>query len=183
MAQVARAGARIGDRFTAHSHAVVREYCQIGNRVILQNGVVVGGDGFGFAKRADLTHHKIAQSGVTIVGDDVEIQTLTSVDRATFGETRVRRGAKIDSLVQIGHNVTVGRHCIIVSQTGISGSVIVEDYAMLGGQVRISDHVTIGERCVIGAGSLLVADAEPEGVYSAPAAERSRVPSSRLRNI
>src|ERR1017187_10305649 len=83
-------GARIGDDFLAHSHAVVREFCQIGNRVILQNGVVVGGDGFGFAKRADGTHYKIVQSGVTVIEDDVEVQSLTSVDRATVGETRVK---------------------------------------------------------------------------------------------
>src|SRR5579871_4920015 len=96
-------GAEIGDDFLAHSHAVVREFCRVGNRVILQNGVVVGGDGFGFAKRADGTHYKIVQSGVTVVEDEVEVQSLTSVDRATVGETRVKRGAKIDSLVQIGH--------------------------------------------------------------------------------
>jgi UDP-3-O-[3-hydroxymyristoyl] glucosamine N-acyltransferase len=102
-------GAVIGDDFTAHSHAVVREHCRIGNRVILQNGVVVGGDGFGFAKREDGTHYKIVQSGVTVVEDDVEIQSLTSIDRATVGETRVKRGAKIDSLVQVGHACVVGR--------------------------------------------------------------------------
>ena len=83
-------GAEIGDDFLAHSHAAVREFCRIGNRVILQNGVVVGGDGFGFAKRADGTHYKIVQSGVTVIEDDVEVQSLTSVDRATVGETRVQ---------------------------------------------------------------------------------------------
>ena len=82
-------GAEIGDDFLAHSHAVVREFCRVGNRVTLQNGVVIGGDGFGFAKRADGTHYKIVQSGVTVIEDDVEVQTLTSVDRATVGETRV----------------------------------------------------------------------------------------------
>ncbi|HJT86486.1 MAG TPA: UDP-3-O-(3-hydroxymyristoyl)glucosamine N-acyltransferase, partial [Bryobacteraceae bacterium] len=101
-------GAEIGDDFVAHSHAAVREFCRIGNRVILQNGVVVGGDGFGFAKRADGSHFKIVQSGVTVIEDDVEIQSLSSVDRATMGETRVRRGAKIDSLVQVGHACVVG---------------------------------------------------------------------------
>jgi UDP-3-O-[3-hydroxymyristoyl] glucosamine N-acyltransferase len=109
---------RIGDDFLAHSHAVVREFCRIGNRVILQNGVVVGGDGFGFAKRADGTHYKIVQSGVTVIEDDVEVQSLTSVDRATVGETRVKRGAKIDSLVQIGHACVVGEDNIICAQTG-----------------------------------------------------------------
>jgi hypothetical protein len=101
---------------------VVREFCRIGNRVILQNGVVVGGDGFGFAKRADGTHHKIVQSGVTVIEDDVEIQSLTSVDRATVGETRVKRGAKIDSLVQVGHACVVGEDNIICAQTGLAGS-------------------------------------------------------------
>lgn len=142
-------GARIGDRFTAHSHAVVREFCRIGNRVILQNGVVVGGDGFGFAKRDDLTHHKIVQSGVTIVEDDVEIQSLTSVDRATFGETRVRRGAKVDSLVQIGHNCVVGEDNIICAQTGLAGSSILEKNVLLAGQVGISGHLTVHEGAIV----------------------------------
>ncbi len=142
-------GARIGDRFTAHSHAVVREFCRIGNGVILQNGVVVGGDGFGFAKRDDLTHHKIVQSGVTIVEDDVEIQSLTSVDRATFGETRVRRGAKIDSLVQIGHNCVVGEDNIVCAQTGLAGSSILEKNVLLAGQVGVSGHLTVHEGAIV----------------------------------
>jgi UDP-3-O-[3-hydroxymyristoyl] glucosamine N-acyltransferase len=142
-------GAQIGDRFTAHSHSVVREYCRVGDRVILQNGVVVGGDGFGFAKRADGKHHKIVQSGVTIVEDDVEIQSLTSVDRATFGETRVRRGAKIDSLVQIGHNCVVGEDNIICSQTGLAGSSVLEKNVLLAGQVGISGHLTIHEGAIV----------------------------------
>ena len=142
-------GARIGDRFTAHSHAVVREFCRIGNRVILQNGVVVGGDGFGFAKRNDLTHHKIVQSGVTIVEDDVEIQSLTSVDRATFGETRVRRGAKIDSLVQVGHNCVVGEDNIICAQTGLAGSSTLEKNVLLAGQVGVSGHLTVHEGAIV----------------------------------
>jgi UDP-3-O-[3-hydroxymyristoyl] glucosamine N-acyltransferase len=153
-------GAEIGDRFTAHSHSVVREYCRIGDRVILQNGVVVGGDGFGFAKRADGTHHKIVQSGVTIVEDDVEIQSLTSVDRATFGETRVRRGAKIDSLVQIGHNCVVGEDNIICSQTGLAGSSVLEKNVLLAGQVGISGHLTIHEGAVVYAQSGIGGDVE-----------------------
>ena len=111
----------IGDDFYAHSHAVVREYCRIGHRVTLQNGVVVGGDGFGFAKRADGTHYKIVQSGITVIEDDVEIQTLTSVDRATVGETRVKRGAKIDSLVQVGHACVIGADNIMCAETGPPG--------------------------------------------------------------
>src|ERR1017187_9527272 len=142
-------GARIGDDFLAHSHAVVREFCQIGNRVILQNGVVVGGDGFGFAKRADGTHYKIVQSGVTVIEDDVEVQSLTSVDRATVGETRVKRGAKIDSLVQIGHACVVGEDNIICAQTGLAGSSILERNVLLAGQVGVSGHLTIHDDAIV----------------------------------
>jgi UDP-3-O-[3-hydroxymyristoyl] glucosamine N-acyltransferase len=142
-------GAVIGDDVTLHSHAVVREFCHVGNRVILQNGVVVGGDGFGFAKRADGTHHKIVQSGVTVIEDDVEIQSLTSVDRATVGETRVKRGAKVDSLVQIGHACIVGEDNIICAQTGLAGSSILEKDVLLAGQVGISGHLTIHEGAIV----------------------------------
>jgi UDP-3-O-[3-hydroxymyristoyl] glucosamine N-acyltransferase len=138
-------GAEIGDDFTAHSHAVVREFCRVGSRVILQNGVVIGGDGFGFAKRADGTHHKIVQSGITVIEDDVEVQSLTSVDRATIGETRVKRGAKVDSLVQVGHACVVGEDNIICAQTGLAGSSILEKNVLLAGQVGISGHLTIHE--------------------------------------
>jgi UDP-3-O-[3-hydroxymyristoyl] glucosamine N-acyltransferase len=142
-------GARIGDDFLAHSHAVVREFCQIGNRVILQNGVVVGGDGFGFAKRADGTHYKIVQSGITVIEDDVEVQSLTSVDRATAGETRVKRGAKIDSLVQIGHACVVGEDNIVCAQTGLAGSSILERNVLLAGQVGVSGHLTIHDDAIV----------------------------------
>ncbi|HEX4274127.1 MAG TPA: UDP-3-O-(3-hydroxymyristoyl)glucosamine N-acyltransferase [Bryobacteraceae bacterium] len=167
-------GARVGDRFTAHSHSVVREYCQIGNGVILQNGVVVGGDGFGFAKRADGSHHKIVQSGVTVIEDDVEIQSLTSVDRATFGETRVQRGAKIDSLVQIGHNCVVGEDNIICSQTGLAGSSITEKNVLLAGQVGVSGHLTIHEGAIVYAQSGIGGDVKPNSrVSGSPAFDAS----------
>jgi UDP-3-O-[3-hydroxymyristoyl] glucosamine N-acyltransferase len=138
-------GVRIGDDFLAHSHAVVREFCRIGNRVTLQNGVVIGGDGFGFAKRVDGSHFKIVQSGVTVLEDDVEVQSLTSVDRATMGETLVKRGAKIDSLVQIGHACTVGEDNIVCAQTGLAGSTVLEKNVTLAGQVGVSGHLTIHE--------------------------------------
>jgi len=142
-------GAEIGDDFLAHSHAVVREFCRIGNRVILQNGVVVGGDGYGFAKRADGAHEKIVQSGVTVIEDDVEIQSLTSVDRATVGETRVKRGAKIDSLVQVGHACVVGEDNIVCAQTGLAGSTVLERNVLLAGQVGSSGHLTVHEGAVV----------------------------------
>jgi UDP-3-O-[3-hydroxymyristoyl] glucosamine N-acyltransferase len=167
-------GARIGDDFTAHSHAAVREYCRIGDRVILQNGVVVGGDGFGFAKRSDGTHHKIVQSGVTILEDDVEIQSLTSVDRATVGETRVRRGAKIDSLVQIGHACVIGEDNIICAQAGLAGSSILEKDVLLAGQAGISGHLTIHEGAIVYAQSGIGGDVAPHTrVSGSPAFDAS----------
>ena len=107
------------------------------------------GDGFGFARRADGTHAKIVQSGVTIIEDDVEVQSLTSVDRATVGETRIKRGAKIDSLVQIGHACVVGEDNIICAQTGLAGSSILEKDVLLAGQVGISGHLTIHKGAII----------------------------------
>jgi len=153
-------GVEIGDDFLAHSHAVVREFCRIGNRVTLQNGVVIGGDGFGFAKRADGSHFKIVQSGVTVLEDDVEVQSLTSVDRATMGETRVKRGAKIDSLVQIGHACTVGEDNIVCAQTGLAGSSILEKNVTLAGQVGVSGHLTIHEGARVYAQSGVGGDVE-----------------------
>ncbi len=159
-------GAHIGDDFLAHSHAVVREFCRVGHRVTLQNGVVVGGDGFGFAKRADGTHEKIVQSGVTVIEDDVEIQSLTSVDRATVGETRVRRGAKIDSLVQIGHACVVGEDDIICAQTGLAGSSILGKGVLLAGQVGVSGHLTIHDGAVVYAQSGIGHDVAPGAAVS-----------------
>jgi UDP-3-O-[3-hydroxymyristoyl] glucosamine N-acyltransferase len=168
------AGAVIGDDFTAHSHAAVREFCRIGNRVILQNGVVVGGDGFGFAKQADGTHYKIVQSGVAIIEDDVEIQSLTSVDRASVGETRVRRGAKIDSLVQIGHSCVVGEDNIICAQTGLAGSTVLEKDVLLAGQVGVSGHLTIHEGAIVYAQSGIGHDVKPRArVSGSPAFDAS----------
>ncbi|HTS30780.1 MAG TPA: UDP-3-O-(3-hydroxymyristoyl)glucosamine N-acyltransferase [Bryobacteraceae bacterium] len=154
-------GAEIGDDFLAHSHAAVREFCRIGHRVILQNSVVVGGDGFGFAKRADGTQFKIVQSGRTIVEDDVEIQSLTSVDRATVGETRVKRGAKIDSLVQVGHACVVGEDNIICAQTGLAGSTVLQRNVLLAGQVGSSGHLTVHEGAIVYAQSGIGGDVAP----------------------
>jgi UDP-3-O-[3-hydroxymyristoyl] glucosamine N-acyltransferase len=167
-------GAEIGDNFLAHSHAVVREFCRIGHRVTLQNGAIVGGDGFGFAKRADGTHAKIAQSGITVIEDDVEIQTLTSVDRASMGETRVRRGAKIDSLVQIGHGCVVGEDNIICAQTGLAGSSVLEKSVLLAGQVGVSGHLTIHDNAVIYAQSGIGGDVAAGAVMSGSPAFEAR---------
>ncbi len=159
-------GAVVGEDCILHSHTTVREFCTLGNRVILQNGVVVGGDGFGFAKRKDGTHMKIVQSGPTIIEDDVEIQTLSSVDRATVGETRVRRGAKIDSLVQVGHACEVGEDNIICSQTGLAGSTILKKNVLLAGQVGVSGHLTIHENAIVYAQSGIGGDVAAGSVIS-----------------
>jgi UDP-3-O-[3-hydroxymyristoyl] glucosamine N-acyltransferase len=159
-------GASLGDDVVLHSHAVVREFCEVGDRVILQNGVVVGGDGFGFAKRSDGSHHKIVQSGRTVIESDVEIQSLTSVDRATVGETRVKRGAKIDSLVQIGHACVVGEDNIVCAQTGLAGSSILEKNVLLAGQVGISGHLTIHEGAIVYAQSGIGGDVAKNGRVS-----------------
>jgi UDP-3-O-[3-hydroxymyristoyl] glucosamine N-acyltransferase len=158
--------AQIGDDFYAHSHVSVREFCQIGNRVILQNGVVIGGDGYGFAKRADGSHEKIVQSGATVIEDDVEIQSLTSVDRATMGETRVKRGAKIDSLVQVGHACVIGEDNIICAQAGLAGSSVLEKNVLLAGQVGISGHLTIHENSIVYAQSGVGGDVAAGSVIS-----------------
>ena len=159
-------GASIGEDCVLHSHSVVREFCRLGNRVILQNGVVIGGDGFGFAKRADGTHYKIVQSGITVIEDDAEIQSLTSVDRATVGETRVMRGAKVDSLVQIGHACTVGEDNIICAQTGLAGSTVLEKNVLLAGQVGVSGHLTIHEGATVYAQSGIGGDIPANARYS-----------------
>lgn len=155
-------GCMIGDDFTAHSHVSVREYCRIGNRVTLHNGVVIGGDGFGFAKDNDGRQFKIVQSGITVLEDDVEIQTLTSVDRATIGETRIKRGAKIDSLCQIGHACVVGEDNIICGQTGLAGSTVLEENVIMAGQTGSSGHLTIHKDAIVWAQSGVGHDV-PEG--------------------
>ena len=155
-------GCIIGDDFTAHSHVSVREFVRIGNRVTLHNGVVIGGDGFGFAKTNDGRQHKIVQSGITVLEDDVEVQTLTSVDRATLGETRVKRGAKIDSLCQIGHACVVGEDNIICAQTGLAGSTVLEESVIMAGQTGSSGHLTIHKNAIVWAQSGVGHDV-PEG--------------------
>lgn len=159
-------GVEIGDAFLAHSHATVREFCRIGHHVTLQNGVVIGADGFGFAKDSEGRHQKIVQSGIVVIEDDVEIQSLTSVDRAAIGETRIRRGARIDSLVQIGHACDVGEDAILCGQVGLAGSTVVGKSALLAGQVGVSGHLTIHDHAVVYAQSGVGKDVPPGAVIS-----------------
>ena len=138
-------GVRIGHNFFAHAHSIVREHCQIGNNVLLQNGVVVGGDGFGFAKDESGHWHKILQSGIVAISDDVEIQANTCIDRAGVGETRIERGVKIDNMVQVGHGSVVGEDTLLCSQAGLAGSTEVGKNVILAGQVGVAGHCKIGD--------------------------------------
>jgi UDP-3-O-[3-hydroxymyristoyl] glucosamine N-acyltransferase len=142
------AGARIGADCVVHSNVAVRERVIIGDRVILQNGVVVGGDGYGFVRRGDGTHEKIPQVATVVIEDDVELGANTTVDRPAVGETRIKAGTKIDNLVQIAHGVVVGRNVLMAAQVGIAGSTEVGDDVMFGGQVGVGGHLTIGRGVV-----------------------------------
>jgi UDP-3-O-[3-hydroxymyristoyl] glucosamine N-acyltransferase len=142
------AGAKIGDRFYAHSHAVVREGVQIGNGVILQNGVVVGADGFGFARQPDGSYCKIRQPGSVLVEDEVEIQANSCIDRPSVGITRLRRGVKVDNLVQVGHGCDVGENTLLCAQVGLAGSSKLGRNVIMTGQVGVAGHLTIGDNVV-----------------------------------
>jgi UDP-3-O-[3-hydroxymyristoyl] glucosamine N-acyltransferase len=141
-------GARIGHRFFAHSHAQVREYCELGDDVILQNGVVIGADGFGFARDGGKGWHKIVQSGITKLANRVEVQANATVDRASIGETTVGADTKIDNLVQVGHGCKVGEHTMLCSQVGLGGSSHVGSNVILAGQVGVAGHLTIGDGAI-----------------------------------
>jgi UDP-3-O-[3-hydroxymyristoyl] glucosamine N-acyltransferase len=141
-------GVAIGNNFFAHAHAVVREFCQLGDNVVLQNGVVVGSDGFGFAKDDEAHWHKIVQSGNVVVESDVELQANTCIDRASIGETRIGRGAKIDNLVHVGHSCTIGHDTLLCAQVGLAGTTDVGNNAILAGQVGVSGHVKIGDGAI-----------------------------------
>ena len=138
-------GAEIGDDSVIHAHASIREGCRLGRRVIVQDGAVIGSDGFGFVTRGDGTHRKIAQRAPVVIEDDVEIGANTTIDRPAVGETRIKAGAKIDNLVQIAHGVQIGEHALLAAQVGIAGSTVVGRRVMLGGQVGVSGHIELGD--------------------------------------
>jgi UDP-3-O-[3-hydroxymyristoyl] glucosamine N-acyltransferase len=159
-------GARIGNNFLAHAHVVVREHCRIGENVILQNGVIVGGDGFGFAKDDSGRWHKIVQSGPAVIEDDVEIQANACIDRASVGETHVARGAKIDNLVQVGHGSRVGEDTLLCAQVGLAGSTEVGKNVILAGQVGVAGHCKIGDGAIATAQSGVPNDVAAGAVVS-----------------
>jgi len=140
--------AQIGDGVLIHSHCVIREACRLGDRVTLQNNVVIGGDGFGYAKRPDNSWLKIRQAGIVIIEDDVEIGAGAAIDRATVGSTVVSKGTKIDNLVQIGHGSFVGQNTLLCAQVGLAGSTRVGNEVILSGQVGAAGHLEIGDRVI-----------------------------------
>src|SRR5579863_5464388 len=168
-------GAAIGDRFLAHSHAVVRERTRIGNDVVLQNGAVIGADGFGFAKQADGSYYKIVPSGVVVIEDGVEVQAHSCIDRPSVGETRLRRGVKVDNLVQVGHGCDVGEDTLLCSQVGLAGTSKVGRQVVLTGQVGVAGHLTIGDHAIVTPQSGVPNDVAPHTVVSgSPAIDHAR---------
>lgn len=159
-------GARVGNNFFAHAQATVREFCQVGDNVILQNGAVIGADGFGFAKDDKGAWHKIVQSGRAVLEDDVEVQANACVDRASIGESRVRRGAKVDNLVQVGHGSEVGENTLLCAQVGLAGSTVVGKNVILAGQVGVAGHCTVGDGAIATAQSGIPSDVPAGKVVS-----------------
>ena len=174
----------IGADSVLYPHVAVRERVRLGRRVVVHPGVVLGADGFGFVDDGGV-HRKIPQVGGVLIEDDVEIGANTTIDRATFGDTIVRRGTKIDNLVQIGHNVEVGEHGILVAQVGVSGSARLGRGVVLGGQVGIRDHITIGDGASVGAQSGVGSDLEAGGRYfgypARPSAQAIRIMAAEER--
>lgn len=161
----------IGDDSVLYPNVTVREGVIIGSRAIIHPGTVIGSDGFGFVTDSGI-HHKIPQVGGVIIEDDVEIGANCTIDRATLGNTVIKQGTKIDNMVHIAHNVTIGAHCLLAAQVGIAGSSILGDYVVLGGQVGVGDHVSIGDRVMVSGGTAVIKDTEPGqvlgGYYAMP---------------
>jgi UDP-3-O-[3-hydroxymyristoyl] glucosamine N-acyltransferase len=163
---------KIGDNFFAHARATVRENCRIGNNVLLQNGVVIGADGFGFAKTSEGRWHKIPQPAPVIIEDDVEIQANSCIDRASVGETRIGRGVKVDNLVQVGHGTHVGEDALLCAQVGLAGSTEIGKRVILTGQVGVVGHCKVGDDAIVTPQSGVAADIPAKALVSgAPAVD------------
>ncbi len=159
------AGVKVGAHCILHSHVTVREGCQLGNRVILQPGAVIGSCGFGYTTDQKGQHRKLEQVGIVVLEDDVEVGANTTIDRARFKETRISRGTKIDNLVQIAHNVELGPHNLIISQTGISGCVKTGRHVIMGGQTGTVGHVTVADGAMFAARSGIKKSITSSGKY------------------
>jgi UDP-3-O-[3-hydroxymyristoyl] glucosamine N-acyltransferase len=167
--------AHLGRDCFIHAHAVVRENCRLGDGVILQNGAVVGSDGFGFAKEESGRWHKITQSGAVLLGDQVEVQANSCIDRASIGNTEIASGVKIDNLVQVGHGSTVGENTLLCAQVGLAGSSGVGKNVLLAGQVGVVGHSFIGDGVIVTAQSGVPGDVAPGSMISgSPAFEHRR---------
>ncbi|MBL0224320.1 MAG: UDP-3-O-(3-hydroxymyristoyl)glucosamine N-acyltransferase [Geobacteraceae bacterium] len=149
---VVYAGVTIGDDTTVHANAVIRERCRVGKRCVIQPGAVIGSDGFGYAPDGS-GYYPIPQIGIVVLEDDVEIGANTCIDRAALEVTLIRRGTKLDNLVQVAHNCQIGEDCMIVSQVGISGSTRIGNHVTLAGQVGVAGHLSIGDNVIVGAQS------------------------------
>ena len=158
-------GVSIGNDCRIHPNAVVREHCVLADRVILQPGVVIGSDGFGF-EPVDGRHQKIEQRGMVQIDNDVEVGGNSTIDRARFGRTWIQEGTKIDNLVQIGHNARIGKHCIIVALTGIAGSAIIGDYVIIAAQSGVAGHLEIGNNVTLTARSGVTKSIPGDQIYS-----------------
>jgi len=156
----------IGDDCLLHSGVQIRERCRIGHRVVIQNGSVIGGDGFGFARDQSGRYEKIPQVGIVVVEDDVEIGALVAIDRSSMHETRIGRGAKLDNLVQIGHSVTIGADTVLAGQVGVAGSTKIGERVILAGQVGVAGHLTIGDGAIVTAQSGIPSSVEKGTVVS-----------------
>jgi len=157
--------AEIGDETVIYSSATVREYCRVGKRCVIHSSAVIGSDGFGFTTK-DGVHTKVPQVGIVVVEDDVEIGAHDGIDRAAMGTTVIGKGTKIDNLVHIGHNCKIGANCLIVAQTGISGSTTVGHNVTFGGQTGTVGHINIGSNSVYAGRAGIIGDM-PEGVFCA----------------
>jgi UDP-3-O-[3-hydroxymyristoyl] glucosamine N-acyltransferase len=178
----------IGEGTVVYPHVSLREGVRLGRRVVIHAGAVLGADGFGFAFDGT-AHRKIPQVGGVLIEDDVEIGANTTIDRASFGDTIVRRGTKIDNLVQIGHNVEVGEHSLLIAQVGISGSARLGRGVVLAGQVGVADHASIGDGAIVAAQSGIPGDVEAGArLWGTPArplmqAKRIEIATARLPEL
>jgi len=166
------AGSKLGVDCLIYPHVGIREDCRIGDRVILQPGAKIGNDGFGFALGNDGARNKIPQIGVVIIDDDVEIGANSTVDRARFGRTYIGKGVKIDNLVQVAHNVSIGEHSVLVAQVGVAGSVLIGKKVIIGGQAAIAGHLEVCDNTMIGGKAGVTKNVvKPGYMYGFPAQE------------
>lgn len=159
-------GVKIGNNFFAHANVSIREFCEIGNNVLLHNGVVIGSDGFGFAKDDQGNWYKVPQSGRVVIEDSVEIQANSCVDRGSMGESRIGRNTKVDNLVQVGHNCVIAENSLLCAQVGLAGSTELGKDVVLAGQVGIAGHCKIGNGTVVTAQSGVPNDVPAGAVFS-----------------